>query len=419
MTNLYNSDYLKEFTYRVKNKFATAVQDSRKEMFIPRPSKRKASTKYTIFHSFDKVKKFSPEEIKQENEAYAERNAEGLKIALKDGYVEIPIFLDNIYGKSTEMKAWIPKDFEPSFAKGFFEKHGMDYNIYIPSHNRSTDCATAEMLKSFDMTNWYLMVNPEEYEDYHKVYPSSHIILRDINFHQPNMVHLTTSIKRPITMAGTAGCYNNQLAFSRSIGEDKFFTMDDDFAGVALKTFKGPGLWKNEYTYKKEDFYRCSNLEKRYGFDFAEYLHILESFSQKLRNHGFIGIEKFGLTFAMPPCWRTGTRVYSFYLTNCHTQINHIGAMNNDVITSIEQSKHGFPPCLIEVVGYNSKPTQTSGGLTEQYKLLGTLEKGKILVKNEPNYARINYHFNRVHHFVNYNFYTHQHLVGAIKKKQN
>lgn len=408
---IYSSDVLKEKRIRVDNVIANkSPKDENVEVFLP--NRKNKNTKYTIFHSYDKVKVFTDDEIKEENEKMFARNQAGVNKALADGYVELPIFLDDINGKPRELKAWVPKEYEPSFSKGFFERHQMDYNIYVPSYNRAEDCSTVEMLKRFHIDNWYLMIDPEEYEKYKQYYPTSHIILRDVRFRDRDMVNLTTSIKRPISMSGTAGVYNNILSFSRSIGERKFFTMDDDFVGMALKTYKGPGLWKTEMGYRKEDFYRCSDIKEKYDFSFKEYLHLIEDYANKLRNHGFVGLEKFGLVFALPPQWKRGTRVYSFYLTDCNSQNNHVGAMNNDVITSIEQSKHGFPPCLLEIIGYNSKPTQSGGGLTDQYKLLGTLEKGKILVKNEPSVARINYNYNRVHHFVNYNSYTGQRLVG-------
>lgn len=410
---LHSSELLKEHRFGAKKRYA--VKSARANKFIDGKGKNK-NVDYTIFEHHDNVKEFTQEEIDEANKELYARNDAGAKLAIADGYVQLPIFSENIYGKPQEMKAWVPPTFEPSWSKGFFEKHGMNYNIYVPSYHRANDCATAEMLKKFHVDNWYLMVNPDEYEDYKAVYPINHIVLRDVGFEDPEMFQLSTSIHRPTEMSGTAGVYNNLLAFSRSIGEDKFFTMDDDFIGMALKTYKGPGIWKSGGTYKKEDFYRCSNIEEEFGFNFSEFLHMLESFAQKIRNHGFVGLEKFGIVFALPPQIKVGTRVYSFYLTDCKTQRNHVGAMNNDVITSIEQSKHGFPPCLLEVIGYNSKPTQGSGGLTDQYKLLGTLEKGKILVKNEPNIARISYNYNRVHHFVNYNAYTQQHLVGAVKK---
>lgn len=416
MPKLHNSKLLQEHHYLVHNKKLIGHSHS---TFINNTNENKQSTIYTIFTHYDKVKDFTKDEIAKDNQEFLHQNELGIEKAKADGYIELPIYSDDVNGVSREMKAWIPPTFVPSWTPDFFNKNKMDYNIYIPSYHRANDCATAEMLKRFHLNNWYLMINPDEYEDYKKFYSTNHIVLRDVNFENRDMFQLSTSIPRPNSMSGTAGVYNNLLSFSRSIGEDKFFTMDDDFIGMALKTYKGPGIWKTEQGYRKEDFYRCSNIKEEYGFDFRKFLHILESFAQRIRNHGFVGLEKFGLVFILPPQIKTGTRVYSFYLTDCKTQINHVGAMNNDVITSIEQSKHGYPPCLLEVIGYNSKPTQSTGGLTSQYKLLGTLEKGKILVKSEPNAARISYNYNRIHHFVNYNLYNKQRLVGSIKNEKH
>lgn len=370
-------------------------------------------TPFGVYKHFDTVKVFTPEEIEAANEKERLHNEECLQEALADGFIHFPIFFRNMEGELVELSSWIPPTFEPSCSEGFFARHGMDYNIYVPSYKRAGEAGTIEMLKTFGAKNWYLAVDPSQYASYKKVYGADHIILRDIRFRDPSMVDLATSIARPNSMSGTAGVYNNLLAFSRAMGEEKYFTMDDDFIGLAMKARKGDQNMLPGEVYDKDNYYRCSHIKEEYGFNFQKFMHGIETVSQALRNHGFLGLEKFGTVFSLCTQWKFGTRVYSFYLSDNKSQVAHLGAMNNDVITSMEQSKRGMMPGLFELIGYNSGATQTSGGLTEQYKLLGTLEKGKILAKTQPNFAKITINYNRVHHTCDYTTYNQQRLVGA------
>jgi hypothetical protein len=226
------------------------------------------------------------------------------------------------------------------------------------------------------------------------------------------MVDITTSMDTPNYTHGTSGIYNFLLSFSRAMGEKKFWTMDDDIIGIAMKAHKGDDLMKNGEVYDKNNFYRCSKIVEDYGFNYKNFMKSLEDVSDKARNPGFVSLEKFGLVFALPIFWKLGTRAYSYYLTDNSSQCNHLGALNNDVTTSLEMSKRGYVQMMFEGICYNSLPTQQGGGLTEQYKRFGTLEKGKRLVKSEPSCARIVERYSRVHHIVDYNYYNTQRLVG-------
>lgn len=365
-----------------------------------------------IFYHYDNVKVFTPEEVAAANEKERERNAAALEKALGDGYIELPIFFRNVEGALVERKAWVPPTFEPSNQKGFYERHGMHYNIYVPSYKR-VNSMTARMLEDFGVKNWYFAVDPDQYESYKEVWGMEHIIIRDIEFRDPSMVDLGVSSIYPNTMSGTAGIYNNLLAFSRSLGEEKYWTMDDDFMGLAMKARKGYENMQPGEVYDKDNYYRCSHIKEEYGFDFHKFMNSLETVGKAIRNHGFLGLEKFGTVFSLCTQWKFGTRVYSFYLSDNATQPTHKGMLNNDVITSMEQSKRGMLPGLFEQIGYNSGATQVAGGLTDQYKLLGTLQKGKVLVKFQPNFTKITINYNRVHHTGDYTSYNQQRVVGV------
>jgi hypothetical protein len=376
-------------------------------------------TPFGVFHHFSNVKTFTAEEIEAANAKEKAVNETALEEALADGFIHFPIFFRDVNGVLTELSSWIPPTFEPSCSEGFEERHGMSYNIYVPSYKRAGNAATIDMLRTFGANNWYLAVDPSQYADYKREYGAEHIILRDIRFRDPSMVDLATSIPRPNSMSGTAGVYNNLLAFSRTMGEEKYFTMDDDFYGLAMKAKKGFRNKLPDEIYVKDDYYRCSNIKEEYGFNFQEFMRGIETVGKAMRNHGFLGLEKFGVVFSLCAQWKFGTRVYSFYLSDNKTQPTHRAAMNNDVITSMEQSKRGLMPGLFELIGYNSGATQTTGGLTDQYLLLGTLEKTKILVKMEPNFTKIVINYNRIHHLGDFTTYNRQRIVGVPLKGEN
>lgn len=370
-------------------------------------------TDFGVFHHFEDVKQFSKEEIAEANEAERVRNEAALDLILEDGFIEYPIFFRDVEGTLQELRSWLPPTFVPSNSEGFFEEHGMNYNIYVPSYKRP-ESMTGKMLKGFGTKNWYFAIDPDQYETYKEVWGKERLVIRDIRFRDPSMVDLGSSIKRPNTMSGTAGIYNNLLALSRSLGEDHYWTMDDDFIALAMKAKKGDQDMQPGEVYDKDNYYRCSKIKEEYGFSFPKFMLGMEDVCEATRNHGFIGLERFGTVFSLCVKYKWGTRVYSFYLTNNRTQPAHKGSMNNDVIASLEQSKRQMPPGLLEVISYNSMQTQSDdGGLSSQYQYLGTLEKGKVLVKFQPNYSKITERYSRIHHTCDFNGYNKLRIVGT------
>lgn len=366
-----------------------------------------------IYYHYEKVTLFTQEQVDEANEKERRETEAALKEIEADGFISLPIFFKNVDGELIERAAWVHPSFEPSCSEGFKEKYGMNYNIYIPSYERSEEAMTIKMLQRFGVDNWYVAVDPTQYAKYKEAFGPEKIVIRDIFYKDTSMLDLASSVKSPNTMHGTAGIYNFLLSFSRSIGEEKYWTMDDDFLGMAMKAKKGDAMMKAGEVYDKNNFYRCSNILSEYGFSESEFLCSIEELSKKMRNPGFVGLEKFGIVFSLPIMWKLGTRVYSFYLSDNKIQINHFGNHNNDVITSLELSKRGYVNMLFEGICYNSGPTQAGGGLTELYKKFGTLDKGKVLVRAVPNFAKISINYNRIHHVVDYNVYNKQRIVGA------
>lgn len=396
---------------------------------------------------------FTAEDIAERNEKERRRNEDAMELIKADGFIRYPLFFQDVDGNLVEKEAWLHPEFEPSCSEGFFEKHQMNFNIYVPSYERAGEAGTMKMLDRFGVKNYYICIDASQYAKYKEVYPIERIVIRDISFRDPDMLDPVSSVDHPITMAGHAPLCNFTLALSRSLGESHFWFMDDDFFGLAMKAHRGhpfyeldedgnqildgegnpipkrdengdlvrditKGLQPNE-VYDKDNFFRCSNIMEDYGFDFQKFMTSMEEFTKKMRNPGFVGLEKFGTVFSLPVCWRNGTRVYSYYLTTNKTQVTHLGRQNNDVITSLELSKHGLVNMLFEGISYNSGATQSGGGQSEMYGKFGTLDKGKILVRAQPNYSKISYEYSRIHHNCDFTNLNQQRLVGEVIRDED
>ena len=377
-------------------------------------SEKLYKTKYDKWHYDDGVIKLSKEEIDRINTKENEENTKALKEILDDGFVPFPVFF-NKNGKLVECTFYIPDSFVPSCSPDFLKKNGNHFNFYIPSYGRAENTLTVKWLKEFHVENYYLAIDPNQYNDYKKYHNKKNIIIRDPIFRNEDMYDMITGIKSPNSYHGTAGIYNSLLYFSRSMGESHYWTIDDDMIALSMKARKKALEPGEEAKYIKDDYYRCSRLEEQYGFSYKEFTKDLEEVIMATRNPGFLGLEKLGLVFMLPMMFKTGTRCYSFYLTSNKLQPDHRGQHNNDVITSLENSKNGLVNFLWEGICYSSGDTQSGGGLTEVYQKFGTLDKGKTLLNAFPDLSKITFNYNRIHHTVNYNTFNKLRVLGAVK----
>ena len=122
----------------------------------------------------------------------------------------------------------MPPNFEPSCSEGFEEKHGLRYNIYIPSYKRAGIALTNKMLDKFGIENYYFCVDPSQYPAYKKEYGMEKVIIRDPSFKSEKKLDLTNSVISPDFLHGASGVFNALLYISKSLGEKAYFTMDDD-----------------------------------------------------------------------------------------------------------------------------------------------------------------------------------------------
>lgn len=370
-----------------------------------------------MFHYDSGLNQFTQAEVDKLNEEYYAHEDSFIPTILEDGFVEFPILYDN-GPEPIWSNCYLPPNFEPSISPGFEERNGLRYNIYIPSYKRAGIALTNKLLDEFEIENYYFCIDPSQYNDYKKAYGIEKIIVRDPSFKSEDKLDLATSVLSPDYLHGASGVFNALLYISKSLGEDAYFTMDDDIMNLGIKARKGEGIVVGE-KYDKDNYYRCSKLTPEVGYDFKANLNDMMILFDKMRNKSFMSAEKYGLVFALPVSIKLGTRSYSFYLTDNRNQRDHLGQQNNDIITSLEMSKYGYVNAIVEgIPQYNSADTQVlAGGATDVYTKFGTLDKAKVLAQAQPNYSKISVVYSRVHHFVDFNQYNKQRLLGAVKSK--
>lgn len=369
--------------------------------------------------------KYSPEEVEKINKAYYEKQETFIQEILNDGYIEFPILWDNgpvpIWSK-----CYLPPEYIPSCSEGFEERFGLKYNIYIPSYKRAGITKTDKMLDKFNIENYYLCIDPDQYPEYKKHYHRKHIIIRDPAFKSPQKVDLVSSVCAPDYLSGAAGAaFNPLLYISKSLGEKKYTTMDDDIINVAIKAPR-PGV-DISAKYDKNNYFRCSLLSLEVGFDFKKYWRDVERIIDSARNLSMLALEKYGLVYTKQIDYLlVGSRAYSFYITNNEIMEDHRGVQNNDSIVSQDCSKHGIPCAILEGYQYASMDTQfdakkdkngniTGGGATATYGAFGTLDKSKVLVQAHPLTSKISHIYSRIHHSVDYSPYNKMRIVGSVK----
>lgn len=372
-------------------------------------------TDYGVTHYDSGIYDNPPDELKKLNEKYYEDEKSAISKILEDGYIEFPLLFES-FGEEIWSSCYLPPEFEPSFSPGFREKYGMDFNIYIPSYQRASISYTAKTLDSFDIENYYICIDPSQYEEYRKYHKRKHLIIRDPSFKSEEKVDLISSVKCPDYLHGGSGVFNSMLYISKNVGEDMYFTMDDDFLNFGIRSYRGDTKAPNDQPYKKDDYFRASRLTPEV-FDLKEFFGNLGDFYNKIRNRGMLAFEKYGLNHRSPISFRLGTRSYSCYLTDTHTQLDHKGQHNNDTIVSIANSQAGYVNILFQGLQYSSCDTQSSqGGVTEVYKRFGTLDKSKCLVQAHPDISKISFIFNRIHHVCDFTKYGKMRMLGAVKK---
>lgn len=381
-------------------------------------SKSFVDLKNGVFLYDDGSRQYTEEEVRQLNEEHFAFQESFIPKILEAGFVEFPIMFNGGEDNPIWSRMFLPPTFIPSNSEGFVERFGTYSNFYIPSYGRAGIAYTNETLEKFGIENYYFCVDPDQWELYVEKYGPEHVIVRDWTFKKRSKLYTASGKLIPDHLNGAAGGALSVLYIARALGERFYWNLDDDIYSMGLKAHKGDEDFAAGTKYDRNDFYRASSIKEDVNWDMKSFIRALEETAIKTRNHSNITIEKFGLTFVHPITFKYGTRAYSFYLSDTELQIDRFGRQNSDTITSMEMNKSGLVNVLVTGFCYDTPSSQEQGGgETGIYKNFGTLDKTQILVSTAPNYTKISFIYNRIHHTINYNQYRQQRLVGASKKK--
>lgn len=357
-----------------------------------------------------------PEYIEEENRLYYAKEETFIPEILADGYVEFPIMFSE-FGEIIWSSCYLPPEFVPSCTEGFEERFGLRYNVYIPSYRRAHRCHTANLMARLGVKNYYICIDPSQYPEYKKHHERKHIVIRDPSFRSEKKMDMVASHRCPDYLHAASVIFNPLLFMSKSLGEQKYTNIDDDIFGLGMKAHKGDEPDREKYD--RRNYYMCSNLEVLDSFDFVKYWNEVERLFDKVRNGSFMSIEKHGLVYTQPIKLKTGTRSYSFYLTDNRHVDYHIGQENSDTLTSLKMSQQGYVNTVVNgAVSYSSEDTQQGGGSTEVYQRFGTLTKTEAAVRSCPDKSKIAPVYSRIHHLIDYNPYKEMRLLGKAKEQE-
>jgi hypothetical protein len=258
------------------------------------------------------------------------------------------------------------------------------YPIYIISKGRWETRLTADSLEEMQQP-YFIVVEKNEFHLYKQRVKGECLVLPE---------HYKTEYKTCDEFGmeksvGSGAARNFCLHHARQSGQLKHWLLDDNIDGFyrlnrnqKIKCIN-PGIFK-----AAEEFIdRYVNVPLS-GFNYAMFAKAKDS----------------------PPPFVINTRIYSCMLIDNSIEFEWEGRYNEDTHLSLRVLKSG--KCTIQFNAFlaNKMTTQTmKGGNTDAfYAEEGTLPKSEMIAKLHPDVARLDWKFDRWHHFVNYKiFKTH------------
>jgi hypothetical protein len=241
------------------------------------------------------------------------------------------------------------------------------YPIFIISKGRSSSCLTAREL-IFMKVPFYLVIEPQEEDEYRKNYPSVDIIIT------------------PFSELGQGSIPVRNFVWDLASKMDvkRYWILDDNIEGFHRLT-------ENE-KYKVADgtIFRCC-----------------EDFVDRYSNVPMAGMNYYSFckkTDAVPPFY-LNTRIYSCILLETAMPDRWRGRYNEDTDLSLRFLKQGYCTILFNafLCGKVTTMRMKGGNTGDLYaKTDNRLEFAQSLVDQHPDVAKITFKFGRWHHKVDY-----------------
>lgn len=288
-------------------------------------------------------------------------------------------------------------------------------SIYIPSRGRYKTIATHRHFEAKGMHNWFYVVEPFETVAYINALgdkgvknPESHVLTFDPHVYKEpydpetnpkGFEYFDEKGWMPGLTTGPGPARNAALDFAREKGEKHIWLMDDDIYSFSIDCF---------YFQKNVMTTPTKNFPTKERIDLIKCFELLERLSDKYENIGLVEFEKGGMAInhRKNRQFGIGGKAYTCMRINTEVNIPWRSRFNDDVVYSLDYLKRGYVNLSSKMISYNTPESQQqAGGMTESFKVLGTMDKVRHLIKAFPDVSKLDLRFGRIHHRVAYNRY--------------
>lgn len=210
-------------------------------------------------------------------------------------------------------------DFETEVSKMVLNHNqftDVKYTIYIPSKGRAHHGHTAKLLDDCGITNYKIVVEPQDYESYVDKWGTEKVV--ELPENNQGIAFSRSFIKR----------------YSRSQGEKFHWQMDDDMISFRLRLNN-----KN------------AKVNPRHCFS------IVETINDKFSNIGICGITHFAYAFSKKTAIALNRMVYGIVLVNNDVMHDWRSGTNEDLDYSLQTLESGFVTIAFNTVLFDTFTT--------------------------------------------------------------
>lgn len=254
------------------------------------------------------------------------------------------------------------------------------YPIYIVSKGRWDCSLTALNFLKMGITDFKIVVEPQEYEMYNKYFEEDNLIKMDMSYKEKYETLDEYGTTKPV---GPGATRNFVWDLAKKEGHKFYWVFDDN-----IKFFRA--LFENEEVFVMDD----------------SILYYTEKIIESFDNIYMAGLNYYSFLprkSKVPPYYKN-SRIYSMILLKTDIPYRWRGRYNEDTILSLDILKDGH--MTLNSNFFNGKKEKTQllpGGNTEIFYVKeGTLPKSMMLCDVYPEYSKLKYKLGRWHHLVDY-----------------
>jgi hypothetical protein len=252
------------------------------------------------------------------------------------------------------------------------------FPIFIPSLSRADSRLTIKSLQRMGVTNWKVVVEPHQIDQYASVIPRAHILELDMTY-KDRYEYLDEFGRTKSSGSGPARNFIWDQAIKT--GATHHWIMDDNI-------------------------HRFSRFHQNLKIEILSpaYFRIMEDFMLRYTNLVMVGpeYEYFIPRRRLYKPILFNTRIFSCNLIRNDIPFRWRGRYNEDAILSLDILKRGYCTAIFKALLQNKAPTQTiKGGNQQELYKKGTAAKSEMLVRTHPDVATLTNKFGREHHNIN------------------